>query len=81
MTRSKNIGTSDNVLLGLSQSGSRRNTHVITEAIAENDDRGKLGFEVPALNDGGTCYECTKGEKGHKTDRFHLGGEKVGACR
>ena len=52
---------------------SRRKTDVITEAVPEDKDRGKLGCDVPTVGDGGTRYECTKDERGREHDGFHPG--------
>ena len=63
-------------ILDLSQSGSggKTKTHIVTEAVTKDENGGKLGLflRAPALNNGGTCYEGTKDERGRKENRFHL---------
>ena len=49
---------------------SRGKTYVITNAVTEDNDGGKLGRAMAGLR---TRYECTKDETGRNRNDFHLG--------
>lgn len=51
----------------------RRKTHVITKAVTEHNDGGKLGCDMPALDNRGTLNECTKDDTGRKHNSFYPG--------